>query len=204
MSLQRFKPYPAYKDSGVEWLGEIPAHWEVKRLKICRSCAPRVWGQRSGGAYGSGAASLYPIKDIRDDGRLRDDTFRSTTRGRFHRTLFTDQRRHSLRQESERPSGRRFGTIRLGVSRRTRATSFAPVFICERADSRFVLYFTQSSAYWDWLRSSIIQATIRTLAPSDTQASPSRFPHLRNKAPSPPFSTGRPRGSMRWWRRRSG
>ena len=27
------KPYPAYKDSGVEWLGEIPAHWEVKRLK---------------------------------------------------------------------------------------------------------------------------------------------------------------------------
>jgi type I restriction enzyme S subunit len=29
----RFKPYPEYKDSGVEWLGEIPAHWEMKRLK---------------------------------------------------------------------------------------------------------------------------------------------------------------------------
>jgi type I restriction enzyme, S subunit len=29
---RRFKRYPAYKDSGVEWLGEIPAHWEVKRL----------------------------------------------------------------------------------------------------------------------------------------------------------------------------
>ena len=27
--LRRFKPYPAYKDSGVEWLGEIPAHWEI-------------------------------------------------------------------------------------------------------------------------------------------------------------------------------
>ncbi len=26
---RRFKPYPVYKDSGVEWLGEIPAHWEV-------------------------------------------------------------------------------------------------------------------------------------------------------------------------------
>ena len=25
--------YDAYKDSGVEWLGEIPEHWEVKRLK---------------------------------------------------------------------------------------------------------------------------------------------------------------------------
>ena len=31
------KPYPAYKDSGVEWLGDVPAHWEVLRLKqICR------------------------------------------------------------------------------------------------------------------------------------------------------------------------
>lgn len=27
------KPYPQYKDSGVEWLGKIPAHWEVRRLK---------------------------------------------------------------------------------------------------------------------------------------------------------------------------
>jgi type I restriction enzyme, S subunit len=30
----KWKPYPAYKDSGVEWLGEIPEHWEVKRLKF--------------------------------------------------------------------------------------------------------------------------------------------------------------------------
>ena len=27
------KKYPAYKDSGVEWLGEIPVHWEIKPLK---------------------------------------------------------------------------------------------------------------------------------------------------------------------------
>jgi len=27
------KPYPACKDSGVEWLGEVPEHWEVARLK---------------------------------------------------------------------------------------------------------------------------------------------------------------------------
>jgi len=25
--------YPAYKDSGVEWLGEIPEHWELKKFK---------------------------------------------------------------------------------------------------------------------------------------------------------------------------
>jgi type I restriction enzyme, S subunit len=26
-------PYPEYKDSGIEWLGEIPAHWETKSLR---------------------------------------------------------------------------------------------------------------------------------------------------------------------------
>lgn len=27
------KRYPKYKDSGAPWLGQVPAHWEVKRLK---------------------------------------------------------------------------------------------------------------------------------------------------------------------------
>lgn len=27
------KPYPAYKDSGIEWIGEIPEHWDVRKLK---------------------------------------------------------------------------------------------------------------------------------------------------------------------------
>lgn len=31
-------PYPAYRDSGVPWLGEAPAHWEVRRGKGLFSC----------------------------------------------------------------------------------------------------------------------------------------------------------------------
>jgi type I restriction enzyme S subunit len=31
---RRFRSYPEYKDSGVEWLGEIPMHWKVQRLKF--------------------------------------------------------------------------------------------------------------------------------------------------------------------------
>ncbi|HVJ07857.1 MAG TPA: restriction endonuclease subunit S [Acidisarcina sp.] len=27
--------YPKYKDSGVKWLGQVPEHWEIKRLKRC-------------------------------------------------------------------------------------------------------------------------------------------------------------------------
>ena len=28
----RLKPYPAYKDSGVLWLGEVPEHWDIKPI----------------------------------------------------------------------------------------------------------------------------------------------------------------------------
>jgi len=40
--LRRFKRYPAYKDSGVEWLGEIPAHWKVRRLKYLAQVNPEA------------------------------------------------------------------------------------------------------------------------------------------------------------------
>ena len=30
--MAKYKAYPEYKDSGVEWLGDIPAHWNIKRL----------------------------------------------------------------------------------------------------------------------------------------------------------------------------
>jgi type I restriction enzyme, S subunit len=41
----RYPRYPAYKDSGVEWLGEVPAHWEahqLRRLLVCNDGG--VWG----------------------------------------------------------------------------------------------------------------------------------------------------------------
>ncbi len=37
MSL-RLKPYPEYKDSGVPWLGKIPAHWGTRRGKGIFQC----------------------------------------------------------------------------------------------------------------------------------------------------------------------
>ena len=48
------KPYPAMKDSGVTWLGMVPEHWEVRRLKqICRL------------AYGNALAT-----DVREHGTV--------------------------------------------------------------------------------------------------------------------------------------
>jgi type I restriction enzyme S subunit len=42
---RRFKPYPEYRDSGIEWLGEIPANWEVRRLKHLASLNPESLGE---------------------------------------------------------------------------------------------------------------------------------------------------------------
>lgn len=34
------KPYPKYKDSGIEWLGEVPEGWPAKRLRFCLKLNP--------------------------------------------------------------------------------------------------------------------------------------------------------------------
>ncbi len=43
---RRFRPHSQYKASGVEWLGEIPAHWEVTPFKALLSRNDSgVWGE---------------------------------------------------------------------------------------------------------------------------------------------------------------
>jgi len=34
----KYPRYPAYKDSGVEWLGEVPEHWGVVPIKMAATC----------------------------------------------------------------------------------------------------------------------------------------------------------------------
>jgi type I restriction enzyme S subunit len=70
-------PTVPLKDSGIPWLGEIPAHWEVRRLRHL------IKGRLT---YGANAAAEFTnpdwpryirITDFRTDGTLRTDTFRS-------------------------------------------------------------------------------------------------------------------------------
>ncbi|HCG7987188.1 TPA: restriction endonuclease subunit S [Vibrio parahaemolyticus] len=37
----KYQAYPEYKDSGVEWLGNIPSHWQVMPLKYLATLNPR-------------------------------------------------------------------------------------------------------------------------------------------------------------------
>lgn len=45
-----FPNYPAYKDSGVEWLGEVPQNWSVYSLKrTVDGCVNGLWGDEPDG-----------------------------------------------------------------------------------------------------------------------------------------------------------
>ncbi|MBN8669278.1 MAG: restriction endonuclease subunit S [Chitinophagales bacterium] len=38
--MAKMTPYPKYKPSGIEWIGDIPEHWKVKRLKYIAHANP--------------------------------------------------------------------------------------------------------------------------------------------------------------------
>lgn len=42
------KPYPSYKPSGVVWLGDVPSHWQVEKLKFLA----RIRGEKCDGTDG--------------------------------------------------------------------------------------------------------------------------------------------------------
>ena len=65
------QPYPAYKPSGVPWLGDVPAHWEVRRLKqLCSQSA--LYGANIAAAqYQEDGVRFLRTTDITSEGHLR-------------------------------------------------------------------------------------------------------------------------------------
>lgn len=49
--MSRYKAYPEYKDSGVEWLGEIPPHWHSRQLKYLCSYNDEVLSETASDDY---------------------------------------------------------------------------------------------------------------------------------------------------------
>ena len=63
-----FPRYPKYKDSGVEWLGQVPEHWQVKRLRFVAELNPPKSELR--GLDRETVVSFLPMEAIGDDGSL--------------------------------------------------------------------------------------------------------------------------------------
>ena len=73
-------PDAPMKDSGIDWIGEIPVHWTCTRLKFLAD-GPFAYGaNESGDSDNPNDPRFIRITDIDDAGNLRDDTFRSLAR----------------------------------------------------------------------------------------------------------------------------
>ena len=170
-------PYSDYKDSGIEWLGRIPAHWEVKRLKHLLA-EPLKYGANEPAEHTEYNLPRYiRITDIREDGTLRDDSFRSLPENIAKPYLLVAG--DILFARSGATVGK---TFRYHPS--WGKAAYAGYLIRARLDniqalSNFVEYFTQSQGYTDWLQSTFIQATIQNV-------SAERYASLRISVPSLP------------------
>ncbi len=65
--------YPAYKDSGVEWLGDVPEHWEVGRLKYAVSFSGGGTPSKTNASFWNGQIPWVSPKDMTRN-RLSDTT----------------------------------------------------------------------------------------------------------------------------------
>ena len=60
--------YPKYKDSGVKWLGKLPEHWTVTRLRFVARLNPSKSEIKN--TPGDTLVSFLPMEAIGDDGQL--------------------------------------------------------------------------------------------------------------------------------------
>jgi type I restriction enzyme S subunit len=69
----RYPAYPEYHETGIEWLGEIPAHWEVHRLKYACELNPNK--SELSDLSPDTEVSFLPMEKIGEDGTfILDET----------------------------------------------------------------------------------------------------------------------------------
>ncbi len=73
------KPYPAYKDSGVKWIGDIPAHWAVSALRRISTVVNGGTPTPSEKNWDGDIAWATPVDLNQFDGRNLEETFRTIT-----------------------------------------------------------------------------------------------------------------------------
>ncbi len=80
--------YDSYRDSGVEWLGEVPSHWPPTRLRYVAKTNPSK--TELSGADRSQEVSFLPMDAIGEDGSLRLTETRAISEVETGYTYFRD------------------------------------------------------------------------------------------------------------------
>lgn len=149
------------KDSGVEWIGEIPRTWAVKRIKFLLKFPLQYGANASGIKYDSDLPRYIRITDIDKDGNLIQDNMQSLSLEDAEGYYLDDG--DILFARSGATVGKTFlYNISYGIA------AFAGYLIRARitpskALSKFIYYYTFSYTYDEWKKFIFSQSTIQNI-----------------------------------------
>ncbi|MEC5424289.1 restriction endonuclease subunit S [Virgibacillus sp. C22-A2] len=149
------------KDSGVEWIGEIPEHWEVGKLKYLSNEKMQYGANESAELDDENLPRYIRITDIDKRGILKDETFKS---------LPWEKARNYILSKNDILFARSGATVgKTYIHDKEFDACYAGYLIRYKPNDnkiapKFVYYFTQSGLYNNWVISNTIQATIQNVS----------------------------------------
>ena len=154
--------YDTYKDSGVQWLGEIPGHWECTSLGRVLYEKLQYGASESGDlVYTNDSMRYIRITDITLDGKLKKDCckYLSSEIGKNYPVRKGDV----LLARSGATVGKAF------IYNEDNEACYAGYLIKasiqqDKVFPTFFFYFTQTSQYDEWKNRIFIQATIQNIS----------------------------------------
>ena len=154
--------YDTYKDSGVQWLGEIPGHWECTSLGRVLHEKMQYGASESGDLeYTNDSMRYIRITDITLDGKLKKDCckYLSSEIGKNYPVRKGDV----LLARSGATVGKAF------IYNEDNEACYAGYLIKasiqqDKVFPTFFFYFTQTSQYDEWKNRIFIQATIQNIS----------------------------------------
>ena len=155
-------PNVKMKDSGVEWIGQVPEHWEVKPFKYILSVPMSYGANESAESDDPNHPRYIRITDLTENGTLREDTFKTLPWDKAYSYLLSDG--DILLARSGATVGKSF------LYRETNgAACFAGYLIkasCneEKALPKYIYAYLQSHSYWEYISGSNIQSTIQNVS----------------------------------------
>lgn len=157
----RYREPHELKDSGIEWIGKIPKEWKIVRIKHLIKEHLKYGANESAELDDPKLPRYIRITDFGDNGKLRDDTFKS---------LESDKAKDYLLKNGDILFARSGATVgkTFQFKNYNGIACFAGYLIKAAPDEQKVLsdylyHFTKSMSYENWKNSIFMQATIQNI-----------------------------------------
>lgn len=149
------------KDSGIEWIGEIPKHWEIIRLKYGLTEKMKYGASEEGVEFSETLPRYIRITDIDQNGNLKSTGKQSLPENKSVGYILEDNTVLFAR------SGATVGKTFLYKKEYGRS-AYAGYLIAAKTNNIILLgvwlyYFTFSDAYYNWTRQMFSQSTIQNI-----------------------------------------